>query len=66
MYSQIVSYLGFCSTEDQIHNGTNLSVAYVDNIMLDDTLATLGARALPGMVLIPKARIICLLYQKSW
>ena len=66
MYSHFISYLGFHWTEDnQIHNGATLHVAYTVNTMPADALVTLGAKASGGMVLTPKARILCLQHQKS-
>ena len=58
MYSHFISYLGFCSTEeDQIHKWGNLKcrISYTVTIMPADALATLGARAPAGMALTPQS-----------
>ena len=58
MYSHFISYLGFCSTEeDQLHNKATCCLSYTVNIMPADAVTTLGARASAGMVLIKQARI---------
>ena len=67
IYSHFELHLGFGLTQvDEITSGTTVHILpYTVNTLPADALATLGARASAGMVLISKAGILRLQHQKS-